>query len=519
MNISDNCKGYVAIIDFGSQYTQLITRRIRELSVYSEIFLPSVDIEKIKNPACRCVILSGGPESVFDEKSIKSQFNWLDLKVPVLGICYGMQLLTHELGGKVEPSIHREYGHTDITIDNQSPLFSRCNSASKDIGVWMSHGDRVEKLPHGFKAIASSSSSPIAAMANEELKCYGLQFHPEVSHTVCGQEILEAFVFDIAKCKRNWKVTNLIQDIVEDIRQQVNDDEVILGLSGGVDSSVAALLIHKAIGKKLHCVFIDNGLLRLNERQQVINTFAENFDIDLHTVRAEKDFLKALEGVTDPEQKRRIIGKIFVEVFEREAQRFEGIKWLAQGTIYPDIVESAKQKGAHLIKSHHNVGGLPSDMNLKVLEPLSSLFKDEVRKVGKELGLNDDLVFKHPFPGPGLAIRVIGALTKEVLDLARQVDAIFIEELKTKGFYYKVAQAFGVVLPVRSVGVMGDQRQYGYVVVLRAVETDDFMTAHCAELPYDFITHVARRIVNEVTDISRVCYDISGKPPATIEWE
>lgn len=510
----------VAIIDFGSQYTQLIARRVRELSVYSEIFPASTGRETLEQFAPKCLILSGGPESVVDaRRKPECVANFGEFGVPVLGICYGMQLIAQQYGGKVEPAVHREYGHACVTVKGGSRLFGRCGGPGDGFDVWMSHGDRVVGLPGGFEAIGTSANSPIAAMANEEQSCYGLQFHPEVTHTACGKEILEAFVCDIASCERNWRISDIIEESVEMLCERIGGEEVVLGLSGGVDSSVAALLIHRAIGGRLHCVFVDNGLLRLGEREQVIKTFAEHFKMDLRVVGAARKFLQALEGVRDPEEKRRIIGNVFIDVFEREAKRLQSVQWLAQGTIYPDVIESAGREGAHLIKSHHNVGGLPEKMNLKLLEPLSSLFKDEVRMIGKSLGLDEKLISRHPFPGPGLAVRVIGEVNGRALDLLRRADAIFIEEIERNGLYHKVAQAFAVFLPVRSVGVMGDSRQYGNVIVLRAVETDDFMTARCARLPPDFVDHVARRIVNEVHGISRVCYDVSGKPPATVEWE
>lgn len=509
----------VAIIDFGSQYTQLIARRVRELGVYSEIFPYTADAGTLRDFSARCVILSGGPESVTEDEAPQPACDIAALKAPVLGICYGMQWMASRFGGEVEAAGHREFGHADIEITGPTRLFGA--GAGARLQTWMSHGDRVVALPPGFSGVARSRGSPIAAMADEERGFYGLQFHPEVTHTSNGREILRRFVCEIGGCQPQWRPGSIIEDSIRSIRERVGDEQVVLGLSGGVDSSVAALLIHRAIGDQLHCVFVDNGLLRLGEREQVHDTFARHFGMDLHTVPAAGIFLKALEGVVDPERKRRVIGGLFVDMFEEKARSLGDVRWLAQGTIYPDVIESASagREGARLIKSHHNVGGLPAKMRLKLLEPLAGLFKDEVRKIGFELGLEREVLDRHPFPGPGLAVRVIGEVRGEALELLRRADFIFMEELKNGGFYDRVAQAFAVMLPVKSVSVMGDGRHYGFVVVLRAVETDDFMTARYARLPPDFIEGVSRRIVNEVPGISRVCYDVSSKPPATIEWE
>lgn len=507
----------VAIIDFGSQYTQLIARRIRELGVYSEIFQASTEPAVLLNFAPKCVILSGGPESV--SSPMAPNLDLQSLRVPVLGICYGMQLMAQQLGGAIENLTQREFGQARIRLQLSSLLFDGVASDQTDVSVWMSHGDRVVELPPGFTTIASSSSSSIAAIADEKRAYYGLQFHPEVTHTPCGQVILKNFVCRIANCKQDWQPSFIIEDNIKNIRATVGDGQVLLALSGGVDSSVAAVLLHRAIADNLHCVFVDNGLLRSGERNQVTEVFADYFGIDLHVVDGSERFLNALSGIHDPEKKRQIIGKLFIEIFEEYAQTLGRIDWLAQGTIYPDIIESAGVEGAHLIKSHHNVGGLPGKMRLKVIEPLANLFKDEVRALGKELGLDARILERHPFPGPGLAVRILGPVDQQSLTLLRQADKIFLEELHRHGLYTQIAQAFAVILPVKSVGVMGDGRQYGRVLVLRAVESDDFMTAASACLPPDFISHVASRIVNEVQDITRVCYDLSSKPPATIEWE
>ncbi len=516
----------ILILDFGSQYTQLIARRVREIGVYCELHpfdMPEAAIRQF-NP--KGIILSGGPESVTAEDTPRANPVVFELGVPVLGICYGMQTMAHQLGGKVSSSTHREFGYARVRLHGHSKLFEGIEDhieadGASSIDVWMSHGDRVENLPAGFQVIGETDNAPIAAMADEVRHFYGVQFHPEVTHTRQGGRILERFVRQICGCEALWNPGNIVTDAIAKIREKVGQDEVILGLSGGVDSSVTAVLLHRAIGDQLTCVFVDNGLLRLNEADQVMAMFAEHLGIRVIKVSAEDRFLSALAGVSDPEQKRKIIGRVFVEVFQEEAAKLKNAKWLAQGTIYPDVIESAGAKSgkAHVIKSHHNVGGLPEDMHLKLVEPLSELFKDEVRKIGLELGLPYDMLYRHPFPGPGLGVRILGEVKKEYADLLRKADAIFIEELRASGWYDKVSQAFAVFLPVRSVGVMGDARKYDYVIALRAVETIDFMTAHWAQLPYELLAKVSNRIINEIDGISRVVYDISGKPPATIEWE
>jgi GMP synthase (glutamine-hydrolysing) len=515
----------VLILDFGAQYTQLIARRVRELGVYSEIYACDVDAEQIKRFAPKAIILSGGPESVYDVKGPEAPREVFSSGVPVLGICYGMQTMAAQLGGQVESSSHREFGAAQVRPTADSRLLdgledNRDAQGRRVLDVWMSHGDHVVAVPPGFKVIGSSDNAPLAAMADESRRFYGLQFHPEVTHTLQGTEILRRFVREIADCSANWATRNIIEDSVARIRAQVGTGKVLLGLSGGVDSSVLAALLHRAIGAQLTCVFVDHGLLRLGEGDQVMATFAEHMGVRVIRVDAEQRFLGALAGEADPEKKRKIIGRMFVEVFDEEAAKLEEVKWLAQGTIYPDVIESGSKTGkAHVIKSHHNVGGLPQHMRLKLLEPLRELFKDEVRKLGIELGLPKDMVHRHPFPGPGLGVRILGEIHKPHADLLRRADAIFIEELRRHDLYDKVSQAFAVFLPVRSVGVMGDGRRYDYVIALRAVETIDFMTARWARLPYEFLDRVTHRIVNEVPGISRVVYDISGKPPATIEWE
>jgi GMP synthase (glutamine-hydrolysing) len=516
----------VLILDFGSQYTQLIARRVRELGVYSEIYAWDVDPAEIERYKPRAIIFSGGPESVYEEKGPEAPRSAFTLGVPVLGICYGMQTMAAQLGGQVELSSHREFGAARVRPLGASRLLdglqdNRDAANRRVLDVWASHGDRVVALPSGFSAIAESDNAPLAAMADESRGLYALQFHPEVTHTLQGGEILRRFVREIAGCGASWATGNIIEDSVARIRGQVGGDKVLLGLSGGVDSSVLAALLHRAIGSQLTCVFVDHGLLRLGEGDQVMATFAEHMGVNVIRVNAEQRFLDALRGEADPEAKRKIIGRVFIEVFDEQAAKLTDVKWLAQGTIYPDVIESAGSKTgkAHVIKSHHNVGGLPKDMKLKLLEPLRELFKDEVRNLGLALDLPAEMVRRHPFPGPGLGVRILGEIHKEHADVLRRADAIFIEELRRDELYDKVSQAFAVFLPVRSVGVMGDGRRYDHVIALRAVETIDFMTARWARLPYDFLDRVTHRIVNEVRGISRVVYDISGKPPATIEWE
>ncbi|NGZ66962.1 glutamine-hydrolyzing GMP synthase [Vibrio aestuarianus subsp. cardii] len=508
----------ILILDFGSQYTQLVARRVREIGVYCELWSWDVEEADIREFNPDGIILSGGPESVTEANSPRAPQYVFDSGVPVFGVCYGMQTMAEQLGGKVASSDEREFGYAAVQVTGDSALFAGLE-ATQD--VWMSHGDKVVEIPADFTKIAQTDTCPYAAMANEEKKYYGVQFHPEVTHTKNGLKMLENFVLNVCGCERLWTAESIIEDAVARIKEQVGDDEVILGLSGGVDSSVVAMLAHRAIGDKLTCVFVDNGLLRLNEAEQVMDMFGNKFGLNIIHVNAEQRFLDALKGESDPEAKRKIIGHVFVDIFDEESKKLKNAKWLAQGTIYPDVIESAASKTckAHVIKSHHNVGGLPDDMEMGLVEPLRELFKDEVRKIGLELGLPYNMLYRHPFPGPGLGVRVLGEIKKEYCDLLRRADAIFIEELHAADLYNKVSQAFTVFLPVRSVGVMGDGRKYDWVVSLRAVETIDFMTAHWAHLPYDFLGKVSNRIINEVNGISRVVYDISGKPPATIEWE
>lgn len=516
----------ILILDFGSQFTQLIARRIREAGVYSEIHSCDMSADDISAWKPSGIILSGGPESVLGDETLKADPFVFELGVPVLGVCYGMQTMAAQLGGRVSHSDHSEFGYAQVRARGHSDLFRDIEDHVTPEGygmldVWMSHGDRVEELPEGFKLIASTEDAPIAGMADEERRFYGVQFHPEVTHTKQGQRILSRFVIDICGCEGLWTADNIIEDQISRVREMVGEDHVILGLSGGVDSSVVAAMLHKAIGKQLTCVFVDNGLLRLNEGDQVMATFARNMGVNVIRVDAEQRFLDALAGETDPEKKRKIIGNLFVRIFEEEAGKLTDAKWLAQGTIYPDVIESAASKSgkAHVIKSHHNVGGLPEDMTMQLIEPLRELFKDEVRKIGVELGLPAEMVYRHPFPGPGLGVRILGEVKKDYADLLRLADDIFIKALYKYDLYDKTSQAFAVFLPVKSVGVTGDGRRYDYVVALRAVETIDFMTARWANLPYDFLDEVSRTIINRIPGISRVVYDISGKPPATIEWE
>ncbi len=535
----------ILILDFGSQVTQLIARRVRESGVFSEVHPYDVSDDFIRNSGASGIILSGGPSSVTEGDTPRAPQAVFELGVPVLGICYGMQTMAAQLGGKVENGKVREFGYAEVRARGHTALLKDINDFVTPEGhgmlkVWMSHGDKVIDMPPGFKLMASTDSCPIAGMADEERRLYAVQFHPEVTHTLQGAAILGRFVHEICGCKADWNMPDYVSEAVEAIRKQVGDDEVILGLSGGVDSSVAAALIHRAIGDQLTCVFVDHGLLRLNEGEMVMNMFGKNLGVKVIHVDATEQFMSRLAGVSDPEQKRKIIGKEFVEVFQSEAAKLKNAKWLAQGTIYPDVIESAGKgkKGAHTIKSHHNVGGLPETLNLKLLEPLRDLFKDEVRKLGVALGLPHEMVYRHPFPGPGLGVRILGEVKMEYADLLRRADAIFIEELRNtaiplpqelaagepvghfhKNWYDATSQAFAVFLPVKSVGVMGDGRTYEYVVALRAVQTQDFMTAHWAHLPHELLGRVSNRIINEVRGINRVVYDISGKPPATIEWE
>ncbi|MEJ2764274.1 glutamine-hydrolyzing GMP synthase [Photobacterium sp. MCCC 1A19761] len=516
----------ILILDFGSQYTQLIARRIREIGVYCELWSWDVAESDIRDFNPNGIILSGGPESVTEAGSPRAPQYVFEAGVPVLGVCYGMQTMAEQLGGKVAGSTEREFGYAQVKVVEPTDFFHNIEDAISEDGkglldVWMSHGDKVVEIPEGFVKVAETETCPYAAMANEAKHFYGVQFHPEVTHTRQGMRIIESFVLGICGCQKLWTSENIIEDAIARIKEQVGDDEVVLGLSGGVDSSVVAMLVHRAIGDRLTCVFVDNGLLRLNEGEQVMEMFGDHFGLNIVHVKAEERFLSALEGVDEPEAKRKIIGRVFVEVFDEEAGKLQNAKWLAQGTIYPDVIESAASKTgkAHVIKSHHNVGGLPEEMEMGLVEPLKELFKDEVRKIGLELGLPYNMLYRHPFPGPGLGVRVLGEVKKEYCDLLRRADAIFIEELHKADLYNKVSQAFTVFLPVRSVGVMGDGRKYDWVVSLRAVETIDFMTAHWAHLPYDFLGKVSNRIINEVDGISRVVYDVSGKPPATIEWE
>lgn len=516
----------ILILDFGSQYTQLIARRVREIGVYSEIRAWDMTEQEIRDFAPNGIILSGGPESVTAPGSPRAPEVVFSGEWPVLGICYGMQTMAVQNGGVVEGSDTSEFGYAQIRSAGDDRLLHDIRDHIDDssqglLDVWMSHGDKVTGLPEGFRCIAETASCPIAAMTHESRPWFGIQFHPEVTHTLQGKRILERFVVEICACETLWTPARIVEDAIERVRETVGDDHVLLGLSGGVDSSVVAALLHKAIGDQLTCVFVDNGLLRLHEGDQVMEMFARNMGVRVIRADAQEQFLGRLAGVTDPEQKRKIIGNTFIEVFDDEAAKIEGVRWLAQGTIYPDVIESAGAKTgkAHVIKSHHNVGGLPEDMELELVEPLRELFKDEVRQIGLELGLPHDMVFRHPFPGPGLGVRILGEVKHEYAELLRRADAIFIEELRAAGWYEKTSQAFAVFLPVKSVGVVGDARRYEYVIAIRAVQTVDFMTARWAHLPYELLETVSNRIINEISGISRVTYDISGKPPATIEWE
>jgi GMP synthase (glutamine-hydrolysing) len=515
----------ILILDFGSQTTQLIARRVREAGVYCELHPNDVTEQFVRDFAPAGIILSGGPNSVYEDETPRAPQVVFELGVPVLGICYGMQTMAAQLGGQVESAAKREFGYAEIRAQGHTALLRDIQDRTNDDGhglldVWMSHGDKVTVLPDGFKVMASNAATPLAGMADEARRFYGVQFHPEVTHTLQGKALIARFVHDICGCGNDWNMPDYVEEAIGKVRSEVGGDEVILGLSGGVDSSVVAALLHRAIGDQLTCVFVDNGLLRLNEGEQVMATFAKNLGVKVIHVDATERFMRELAGVTDPEQKRKIIGREFVHVFQEEAEKLPRAKWLAQGTIYPDVIESAsaKTKKAHTIKSHHNVGGLPDTLHLKLLEPLRELFKDEVRELGIALGLPHEMVYRHPFPGPGLGVRILGEVKREYADLLRRADAIFIDELRAAGWYDKTSQAFAVFLPVKSVGVMGDGRTYDYVVALRAVVTSDFMTAHWAELPYTLLGKVSNRIINEVRGLNRVVYDVSGKPPATIEW-
>jgi GMP synthase (glutamine-hydrolysing) len=515
----------ILILDFGSQYTQLIARRLREVGVYCEILPYDLSEERAREFRPMGIVLSGGPESVTADETLVAPDYVFQFDVPVLGICYGMQTMAKQLGGEVQGSDKREFGYAKVEVTNNSTLIGDLRDGDNFLDVWMSHGDKVVEVPPGFLATGRSENTEVAAMADEDRKYYGLQFHPEVNHTLQGAGILEKFVKEVCACQALWTPSNIVEDIVDQVREQVGQDRVILGLSGGVDSSVVAALLSRAIGDQLTCVFVDNGLLRFDESAQVNKMLGEGtentFKLNMITVPAEEMFLGRLAGVTDPEEKRKVIGNTFIDVFDEESSKLDGVKFLAQGTIYPDVIESAGHKDgkAHVIKSHHNVGGLPDYMKLELVEPLRELFKDEVRKIGLELGLTHEMVFRHPFPGPGLGVRILGEVKKEYAELLRRADHIYLEEMRAAGLYDKVSQAFAVFLPVKSVGVVGDARRYEYVIALRAVETIDFMTARWAHLPYEFLEKVSSRIINEIDGISRVTYDISSKPPATIEWE
>lgn len=516
----------ILILDFGSQYTQLIARRVREIGVYCELVSHDIDDNFIKNFNASGIILSGSPDSATLDNSAKAPKIIFDLNIPILGICYGMQTMAMQLGGNVSVAKKHEYGATQVRAHNHSELLKdivdKVNSEGHGIiNAWMSHGTEVSTMPKGFEKIASSNNCAIAGFVNREKNYYGLQFHPEVTHTTKGIKILKRFVFNICKCQAKWTTGNIIKDLISNLKKQIGDNNVLLGLSGGVDSSVVAALLHQAVGKQLTCVFVDNGLLRLNEGDEVMQTFDKNMGVKVIRSNAQKKFYLALENESDPETKRKIIGHAFIEVFEQEAKQLDDIKFLAQGTIYPDVIESAGAKSgkAKVIKSHHNVGGLPDDLKFELVEPLKELFKDEVRKIGVELGIPKNMLYRHPFPGPGLGVRILGKVKQEYADILRLADNIFMDELYKHNLYDSVNQAFAVFLPVKSVGVTGDSRRYDFVIALRAVETIDFMTARWAHLPYDFLNIVSNRIINEINRVSRVVYDISGKPPATIEWE
>ncbi len=519
-NLSINSKKIdtILVLDFGSQYTQLIARRIRESDVYSEIYPWDIDEGRIKQLNPKGIILSGGPESVTKSFTPRIPKIVFDMKIPILGICYGMQTLAEQMGGQVVSVEKKEFGHAKLTITSKSKLF---DGIPDKINVWMSHGDQLQDIPDDFELIASTDSAPIAAMQNIQQEIYAVQFHPEVTHTKHGMKILNNFIFTICQSRPSWKMDDLIASRIEEIRNKVGQNKVLLGLSGGVDSSVTAILLSKAIGSKLICVFVDNGLLRKNEADEVMKVFGKNMNLNVIKSDSEDIFLRHLKGIEDPEQKRKIIGRTFIDIFDSEAAKLKEVNFLAQGTIYPDVIESSgsESKEARVIKSHHNVGGLPEEMKMELVEPLRDLFKDEVRRMGFELGIPAEMLNRHPFPGPGLGVRILGEITKEKTSILKKADNIFIEELIKHDLYDKVSQAFAVLLPVKSVGVVGDERRYAEVIALRAVETVDFMTAKWARLSYDFLEHVSNRIVNEIEEVSRVVYDISSKPPATIEWE
>ncbi|WP_300666838.1 glutamine-hydrolyzing GMP synthase [Desulfoluna sp.] len=509
----------ILIIDFGSQFNQLIARRVREFNVYCQVDAPSVaTLDYIRELKPEGIILSGGPCSIYDENSPKVDSGIFDLGIPVLGICYGMQFMVNTLGGEVKRSDKREYGFAELQINTPCQIFEGVDSPTQ---CWMSHGDSISSLPEGFTPTASTDNTPFAAAADTSKKFYGLQFHPEVEHSLKGREMISNFLFDICGCEKNWTMKSFVHSSIEEIKAIVGDKKVILGLSGGVDSTVAAVLIHKAIGRNLTCIFVDNGLMRMNEREKLEESLTEKLDLNIKFIDASDRFLSALEGVSDPEKKRKLIGNIFIDVFEDEATKVDGADFLGQGTLYPDVIESQSVFGgaSEVIKSHHNVGGLPENMKLKLVEPLKYLFKDEVRALGEEMGIPDDLVWRQPFPGPGLGIRVLGEITKSRLDILREADSIIVEEIKKAGFYKKVWQSFAVLLPIKSVGVMGDQRTYAYTIAMRAVTSKDAMTADWARLPHDLLARISNRVINEVNGVNRMVYDITSKPPGTIEWE